>query len=169
METHPPLADQLAGLRAIPTTPKADTTILSAALHALVAAIFARIFGRLEQFLLLWQSGSLPCPPTICPTHHAQCPAPNRRLGAAVAAAPRIRIQSLKAKTAPIANQPTSASWTASAIQTPNQAPECAPSRTTTSSLYQRRARAPPKPAGKAVRQERTIMLILLRYQIDTN
>ena len=61
METHPSLADQFAGLRAI-STPNADTTLLSAALCAMIAAIFARIFGRLEQFLLLWQSGTLPAP-----------------------------------------------------------------------------------------------------------
>ena len=29
----------------------------------MIAAIFARIFGRLEQFVLLWQSGLLPAPP----------------------------------------------------------------------------------------------------------
>ena len=60
METDIPLADQFAGLRAFPTTPNADTTILSAAVHAMIAAIFARIFARLEQFLLLWQTGQLP-------------------------------------------------------------------------------------------------------------
>ena len=62
METHPSLADRFAGLRAIPTTPNADTTLLSAALCAMIAAIFARIFGRLEQLLLLWQSRTLPAP-----------------------------------------------------------------------------------------------------------
>ena len=60
METGTTLADQFAGLRASPTTPNADTTILSAAVHAMIAAIFVRIFARLEQFLLLWQAGQLP-------------------------------------------------------------------------------------------------------------
>ena len=54
------MADRFAGLRASPTTPNADTRILSAALHTLIAAIFARIFTRLEQILRLWQSGDLP-------------------------------------------------------------------------------------------------------------
>ena len=37
---------------------------MSAALHAVIAAIFARIFTRLEQILLLWQAGNLvPLPP----------------------------------------------------------------------------------------------------------
>ena len=60
METQPPpLAAQLAGLRAA-TTSNDDRTMLPAALHALIAAIFARLFDRLEQILLLWQSGQLP-------------------------------------------------------------------------------------------------------------
>ena len=82
METHPSLADQFAGLRAIPTTPNADTTLLSAALRALIAAIFARIFGRLEQILLLWQSGTLPAPSIRAPraaTPPRQRPAKPRR------------------------------------------------------------------------------------------
>ncbi len=54
-----PLADQLAGLRAA-TTANAERGWLPASLHALIMAIFARIFGRLEQLLLLWQSGTLP-------------------------------------------------------------------------------------------------------------
>ena len=57
------LADQLAGLRA--ATPSHDGRgMLPAALRALITAIFARIFDRLEQIILLWQSGLLP---------HAQC------------------------------------------------------------------------------------------------
>ena len=34
--------------------------MLSNALHTMIAAIFARIFARLEQLLQLWQSGPLP-------------------------------------------------------------------------------------------------------------
>ena len=36
---------------------------MSKSLDALIAAIFARIFARLEQILRLWQSGKLPPPP----------------------------------------------------------------------------------------------------------
>ena len=63
MESHSsPLADQLAGLRA--TTPSNDGRgTVPAALHALIAAIFARIFDRLEQILALWQAGLLPPSP----------------------------------------------------------------------------------------------------------
>ena len=67
MTNRSPLADQFAGLRAIPTTPNAVSRILSTALHTLIAAIFARIFDRLEQILLLWQAGTLvPLPPASC-------------------------------------------------------------------------------------------------------
>ena len=60
MEPQPaPLAAQLAAIRTA-TTSNDSRGMLPAALHALIAAIFARIFGRLEQFLLLWQSGDLP-------------------------------------------------------------------------------------------------------------
>ncbi len=58
-----PLGAQIASLRKAGTAPSgADRRMLSAALHALIAAIFARIFDRLEQILLLWQSGQLPAP-----------------------------------------------------------------------------------------------------------
>ena len=63
METHSPLADQFAGLRAAPTADN-GSIMLPAALHALIAAIFARIFARLEDLLRLWQSGQLPPPKT---------------------------------------------------------------------------------------------------------
>ncbi len=55
METRPTLlADQLAGLRAPLAPSGADCTRSSAELHALIAAIFARIFARLEAIFLLW-------------------------------------------------------------------------------------------------------------------
>ena len=45
------------------------------AVHALIAAIFARIFGRLEQLILLWQAGTLPTAPIRRP-HAAPAPHP---------------------------------------------------------------------------------------------
>ena len=61
MSVHPslPLTDRLAGLR---TAAQADAarSWLSNSLQTLIMSIFARIFGRLEQLLLLWQSGHLP-------------------------------------------------------------------------------------------------------------
>ena len=40
-----------------------NRALLPAAIHALIAAAFARLFARLEQLLLLWQSGALVPPP----------------------------------------------------------------------------------------------------------
>ena len=58
-----PLGTQIASLRKAGAAPSgADRGRLSTALHTLIAAIFARIFDRLEQILLLWQAGQLPKP-----------------------------------------------------------------------------------------------------------
>ena len=70
MSIHTPsLADQFAGLRAV-TAQSTDRGWLPAALHALIMAALARIFGRLEQLVLLWQTGTLPLPAprTAAPT-----------------------------------------------------------------------------------------------------
>ena len=70
MPLHPPaLVHQLASLRA---TAQVQQTC-ACSLHAMIAAILARIFGRLEQLFLLWQSGALPLP---LPLPLAHCPAP---------------------------------------------------------------------------------------------
>ena len=113
METHPSLADRFAGLRAIPTTPNADTTLLSAALCAMIAAIFARIFGRLEQFLLLWQSGTLPAPQ------------PRATVFRAATAAPR----PTPAPRTPIPRRPHDRSTRAPEIRIPQTIPAAAPPR----------------------------------------
>ena len=58
----PSLANEFASLCF--TAPSgAGRRITSKSLEALIAAIFARIFARLEQVLRLWQSGQLPPPP----------------------------------------------------------------------------------------------------------
>ncbi len=57
----PPLADQIASLRAATAAVPQGGWLLSS-LHALILALFDRIFGRLEHVLLLWQSGQLPLP-----------------------------------------------------------------------------------------------------------
>ena len=59
MPSYPPtLADRLSRRRS--DAPARENRAWS--LDALIAAIFARIFARLEQLLLLWQSGDLPLP-----------------------------------------------------------------------------------------------------------
>ena len=62
MEQQPnPLAGHLAALRAA-NSAEHDRGWLPASLHALIMACLARIFGRLEQLILLWQAGSLVLP-----------------------------------------------------------------------------------------------------------
>ena len=52
----PPLAHQFAGSRAAPPLDH-QGGMLSEALHALITAIFARIFDRLEELIRRWQAG----------------------------------------------------------------------------------------------------------------
>ena len=54
-----PLGAQIASFQAA-NAAQETRAWLPATLHALIAAIFARIFGRLEQLIALWQSGTLP-------------------------------------------------------------------------------------------------------------
>ncbi|MCC6719048.1 MAG: hypothetical protein IT555_14295 [Acetobacteraceae bacterium] len=69
---HPPLADQAAALRAAAAVPCAPGW-LPAPLHALIMACLLRLFGRLEQLILLWQDGRLPARdiPTATPALRA--------------------------------------------------------------------------------------------------
>ncbi len=68
MEPSPAtLAERVGTLRA---SAQADSARASC-LHALIMSVLARIFGRLEQMLLLWQSGELPLPQPAPPrTRH---------------------------------------------------------------------------------------------------
>ena len=72
-----PLGAQIATLRtAAATAPSgAAGRMLPACLHTMIAAILARIFGRLEQIFLLWQAGLLP--PSPAPRSHARDTAPD--------------------------------------------------------------------------------------------
>ena len=92
MSLHPPrLSDRRAPMR--PAAPSgAARRMLPISLHAIIAAIFARIFARLEQILALWQAGTLPLPPArkSAPTHRTPAinnRAPRRR----TTRAPRVR------------------------------------------------------------------------------
>lgn len=64
--TSPSLGDQLAGLRHSAQARPENCALLPAAIHALIAAIFAKVFARLEQLLALWQAGTLPAPRPVC-------------------------------------------------------------------------------------------------------
>jgi hypothetical protein len=62
MSPHPsPLADSVASLRVATLATQAHAW-LPAAIHALILACLARILGRLEEMIRLWQAGLLPLP-----------------------------------------------------------------------------------------------------------
>ena len=61
--------------------------MLSNALHTWIEAIFAHIFGRLEQIFLLWQAGNLPTPP---PRHPQRGATPEIRRAQPCAHAPTL-------------------------------------------------------------------------------
>ena len=70
----PSLADTFASL-SFNAPPGAGRRITSKSLDALIAAIFARIFARLEQILRLWQAGTLPVPAPRARATHPHPPA----------------------------------------------------------------------------------------------
>lgn len=69
------LAERVGTLRAAAQADSARATCL----HALIMSCLARIFARLEQMLLLWQSGTLPLPhaPNHSPRRHTSHTRPN--------------------------------------------------------------------------------------------
>ena len=74
----PALSDQIARLR-IAAQAEEPRAWLPAAVHAVITAILVRLFGRLEQMLLLWQSGTLPALPSRDTPHRAAAVAPRHR------------------------------------------------------------------------------------------
>lgn len=92
-EKPTPLAAEIACLRTAVTAP-GDRGLLPKSLRNLIIAILTRLFTRLEQAILLWQSGNLPIPPARAPrTGRAPQPhqsaAPARPRGTASPAAAR--------------------------------------------------------------------------------
>ena len=71
----PAQSDQIARLR-IAAQAEEPRAWLPAAVHAVITAILVRLFGRLEQMLLLWQSGTLPALPSRDTPHRAAAVAP---------------------------------------------------------------------------------------------
>ena len=58
----PTPSEQLKGLRITAWAPRENRAWIPDAIHALIMAALARLFTRLEQVFLLWQSGNLPLP-----------------------------------------------------------------------------------------------------------
>ena len=79
METSPAtLAERVGTLRA---SVQADSASgwLPPSLHALIMSCLARIFGRLEQMLLLWQSDARPLPQSAARrTFHPRATSPHQ-------------------------------------------------------------------------------------------
>jgi hypothetical protein len=62
LAAQPTLADQIAALR-VTLTAVPEGGPLPAAVYVLIAAIFTRLFDRLEALVRAWQAGLLPPPP----------------------------------------------------------------------------------------------------------
>lgn len=85
MTTPPPvLSDRIACLRSNAQAQEKCVWI-PAPVHDLIIACLVRIFGRLEQLILLWQSGTLPPPQPSRAPGHAQHDRPARRQRSAAA------------------------------------------------------------------------------------
>ena len=105
-----------------------NRALLPAALHALIAAIFARLFDRLEQIFLLWKSGDLPAP-----TLHRVPPAtPRQRPSARIPRHRGPRSKSIRRR-ARSAQESRARKATPQPASTPtmiNQCPSAPPNRT---------------------------------------
>ena len=158
METHTPsLGDQIARLRGTAQAQEKCAWI-PAAIHVLIIAALMRIFGRLEQIFLLWQSGDLPAPQIRAPR------APRPR-------APRSRATRSRATPRPTGHRARTRARQASVPITPapRRPPEFAPFNSakppSCPRLCPHQARAPPPTARKNPRnQQHQAMTILLRY-----
>ena len=92
METHSPsLGERIASLRGTAQVLEPCAWVPDS-VHALIMACLARIFGRLEQLFLFWQSGSLPATYLTLARHPAAAMAvAPRHICAAVELRPRGR------------------------------------------------------------------------------
>lgn len=77
-----PLANTVASLR-VATLARPAHAWVPAAIHALILACLARLFGRLEEMVRLWQAGLLPPPTHRARTVQNRTPTSNRDSGSA--------------------------------------------------------------------------------------
>lgn len=149
--TH--LATRFASL---PTATQAEATRawLSAPFQTLILSILARLFGRLEQLLQLWQSGQFPLPQPSNP-HPAGAPRP------AVASTPHHVTRPRARRANSGAANPNRVAIPRALISAPHSAPHSAPdsatgrapSRIITPAARPRPARDPP-PSHHPIRRE---------------
>ena len=107
MEPLPPsLGTQIAGLRSAVQAQERCAWIPSA-VHDLIMAIVARIFGRLEHLIGLWQSGQLPAPPVRRPPAARPRQAFSRQKSARRSSQRRTRSTAAAAQNPPRPRQPS--------------------------------------------------------------
>ena len=129
----------------------------------MIMTILARIFGRLENILLLWQSGNLPAPPirTAQPPRPPIPYAPHRRIRPSARQTrhhPHSRALHAREDTP----------QTAAAMPARNPAADCAPSNTVASPTRPRPARDPPpaaQPVAHPSLRGSALTPIILRYR----
>ena len=158
-----PLGAQIANLQTA-IAARETCAWLPATLHAMIAAIFARIFGRLEQILLLWQSGNLPLPQT-----RSTAPRASRR-DSACGLRPPVPLMPRPVRRSPqlVADRRTCAEipQTAAVAQVSTHALNPTPLGARPPSLRPRHARDPPPPNSRnAPKRCHANTPILLRYQ----
>ena len=142
MKDHPPsLGDKFARLRDSARAGEEKCARIPASIHALIMACLARIFARLEQLFLLWQSGQLP-PPQAHATQHPI----SRRDSARRSEAPRRKVHSADPPASQPVSQPAASPSRARHIRHPGATSALPPG---TAPLRPRPARDPP-PARSA-------------------
>ena len=129
-----------------------------AAIHNLIMAILARIFGRLDQMLQLWQAGALPAPPIRAIPNGTQAGDPTHRQYPPAMRAPRHRPHPA---TRPAEHRRARIA-TARSIPAPDRTQGAAPSSTIVPPARPRPARDPP--AAQALFRGCAGMTIILRY-----
>ena len=159
--TPPSLGDQIARLRTA-TQAQERCAWIPSAIHALIAALFARIFDRLESLILLWQSGTLP------PAPRARCDAPSPQ--APHTRAPYTRAARPASSRSSPASPPAGPNCARHAGQPASHGPNApakSPTRDTAPArLCPHSARAPPgELAEKPPEPRRHRLPIILRYR----
>lgn len=94
VQSSPPLAQRVAGIAAAmraTADEQAAGAGLLAALHALILTTLARLFGRLEHIVQLWQAGQLSLPAEPQPARRSPAPSRAKRTTASRPAAFRKR------------------------------------------------------------------------------
>jgi len=139
-----PLADTVASLRVATLATQAHACV-PAAIHALILACLARIFGRLEDMIRAWQAGLLPLPsqrprsvrnriPGLAPDSHSARSTPPRfsRRRRAPHAVSRETTRVVMRKCAPPAPRPKSGHPTSTAARASRRHPTPTPTPTST-------------------------------------